>query len=84
MPPFPDYGNLTPAQVYFDLAISYDTRENFANAYLHNIQLQLNINNIMNKYPPFGYRVSANGGSAAVVGGSPLGRAISFAITKNW
>jgi iron complex outermembrane receptor protein len=84
VPPFPEYGNLTPAQYYIDLAVSYDTREDFANPYLHNIQFQINVNNLMNKYPPFGYRVSANGGSAGVVGGSPLGRAISFAISKNW
>jgi iron complex outermembrane receptor protein len=83
-PPFPNYGNLTPAQHTIDFSMSYDTREDFANTYLHNIVLQLNVNNVTNKYPPFGYRVSANGGSAAVVGGSPLGRAISFAITKNW
>jgi iron complex outermembrane recepter protein len=83
-PAFPNYRNLTPSQYTIDLAISYNTGEFMPNYYLNNIELQLNVNNVMNKYPPFGYRVSANGGSAAVVGGSPLGRAISFAVTKNW
>ena len=83
-PAFPNYGNIHPSVYTMDLSIGYDTGETFENTYLHNIELQLNINNITDRYAPFAYRVAANGGSTAVIGGSPLGRAIAFQITKNW
>ena len=83
---FPDYSNLVPAQYTGDLAIAYNTGDEPENDYLKNINLQFVVNNVLDRNPPFVYRIGANGGNSAYDGGnaSPLGRTLSLTITKTW
>jgi iron complex outermembrane receptor protein len=80
------YTNIEPSYYTFDLSMGYDTGDSPANTYLRNIQFQLVIQNIMDKHPPFEYRISTGGGNPAALDilKSDQGRTISFIMTKTW
>ena len=82
----PNYSNFVPSFYTIDMTASYDTGDMPANEYLKNLRLQLVINNLTNRQPPFAYRVASNGGSSAYDGSnfSPFGRLWSVTVTKTW
>jgi iron complex outermembrane receptor protein len=80
---FPNFSNEVPAQFLFDLAVGYDTRDVPANEYLRNLNIQLVVNNIMNRDPPFAYGIQSSVAYLAPLY-SPYGRTIAFTITKTW
>ena len=81
-----NYNNLEPSWYSFDLSLGYNTLDAPANAYLRNIGIQLVIQNIMDKHPPFEYRPASTGGPPVAF--DPLksnqGRTISIILTKQW
>ena len=84
---FPNYSNKLPANFLFDLALGYNTGDIPANTYLKNLNVQLVVNNVLNRDPPFSYNISnpTNG----VVGYlpalySPSGRTLALTVTKSW
>ena len=80
------YSNIMPSYYTFDLSFGYNTLETPVNPYLRNIGIQLVIQNIMDKHPPFEYRPSTSGGPPLAF--DPLksdqGRTISLIVTKQW
>jgi iron complex outermembrane receptor protein len=84
--------NFIPGLYTFDLSIGYKTGNTPANDYLKNIGLQLIVNNVLNKQPPFQYSIAPPGNAAAhafftSTAGSELGidgRFITFVVTKAW
>jgi hypothetical protein len=56
-----------------------------ANDYLKNIGIQLIVQNVMNKLPPFEYQIAAGSTPTAFdVTKSDLGRTIGLVLTKVW
>ncbi len=80
------YENIIPSFYTFDLSIGYATGDTPANPYLRNVGIQLVVQNIMDRHPPFQYRVSTGGGnpSAFDIIKSDQGRLISVIVTKDW
>ena len=71
-------GNIT-----WDLAVSYDTGNQFAEYYGDNMRFQLVIKNALDKKPPFFLNASTQPAILYDSGfGNPLGREISIGITK--
>jgi iron complex outermembrane receptor protein len=83
---FPNYAPLVPAYYSFDLSAGYDLGDMPASPYLKNLAFQLVVNNITGRKPPFMYKVSNTGGTAAFDGSmfSPLERVVTFSVTKTW
>jgi len=84
---FPNYSNKLPAQYLFDLSLGYNTGDIPASDYLKNLNLQLVVNNILDRSPPFDYNISSS--TNGVVGFlpalySPYGRTLAFTVTKVW
>jgi len=79
------FNNMTPAVVYFDLSIGYQTGEDPANEYLRNIGVQLTVNDLLDKGPPFQVGARGNGAVRAFDNAfSDLGRTVSLVLTKVW
>jgi iron complex outermembrane recepter protein len=88
---FPNYSNINPSQISFDLSLGYKTGTDPENDYLKNIDVQLVIQDIFDKHTNFLYNL--DGGSTYFGGGNPsaqpdfadlVGRVISVTITKDW
>jgi outer membrane receptor protein involved in Fe transport len=80
------YSNIEPSYYTFDLSLGYDTGDTPANEYLRNVAVQLVIQNILDKHPPFEYRISTGGGNPIALDllKSDQGRTISIIVTKTW
>jgi hypothetical protein len=85
-----DYTNLTPPIHTFDLSLGYDTGSNPANEYLRNIGVQIVVQNLFDRHPPYGYITGARPGAWATgaQGGAnevgAIGRTVSLIVTKTW
>jgi iron complex outermembrane receptor protein len=83
--PLPYWPNMTPAVVFWDVSLGYNTGESPNSPYLRNIALQLNVNDIFDKAPPFQVGARGNGAIRAFDNGYPdLQRTFTFTITKTW
>jgi len=77
--------NMSPAVVFFDLSIGFQTGERPANQYLRNINLQFTVNNVFDKAPPFQVGARGNGAIRAFDNTFiDLQRTFTFTITKTW
>ena len=87
---FPDWTNMLPAHTTLDLSLAYNTGTTPANSYLHNINLQLTVNDVLDHAAPFAYVSGGRGVSPAAFWGergggySPIGRYATFYVTKEW
>jgi hypothetical protein len=83
---FSNYSNLIPSYYTFDLSIGYDTGDTPANDYLRNVGVQLVVQDLLDKHPPFQYGTSTGGRSPAAfdISKPDLGRVISVIVTKTW
>ena len=83
---FPNYSNLEPSYITFDLSLGYNTGTRPANDYLKNLDIHLIGTNITDRKPPFAYQVATNGGNPAtfLIGLNPLGRILTVVVTKSW
>ena len=81
-----NYTNIVPSYYVFDLSVGFDTGDEPANDYLKNIGIQLTIDNITDRTPPFEYRISTGGGnpSAFNILQNIYGRVIGVRVTKTW
>jgi hypothetical protein len=78
-------GQFQPSDMFFDLALSYDTGDIPTNSYLQNLRIGLNINNILNRLPgPIDYDPRTSSGSPRIREGNDFQRTIAFTLTKNW
>ena len=83
--PFVTYPNFSPPTVYFDLTIGYQTGEMPANEYLRNIGVQLTVNDIFNKQPPFQIGARGSGSIRAFDNAFiDLQRTFTLTVTKVW
>ena len=83
--PLVTFPNFSPATVYFDLTFGYQTGEMPANEYLRNIGVQLTINDIFNKEPPFQVGARGSGSIRAFDNAfSDLQRTFTVTLTKVW
>jgi outer membrane receptor protein involved in Fe transport len=78
------YTNIEPSFYTFDLSLGYNTGDMPKNEYLRNIGVQVVIQNLLGRKPPYGYRVSSGGASAYDVSRNDLGRIVSVSLTKTW
>jgi outer membrane receptor protein involved in Fe transport len=80
------YSNIEPSYYTFDLSFGYDTGDTPANEYLRNVAVQLVVQNILDKHPPFEYRISTGGGNPTAFDllKSDQGRTFSIIVTKTW
>lgn len=84
---FPNWSNIVPSNVSVDLSLAYNTGTIPANEYLQNINLQLVVNDVFDKKTPFVYFLRRGNNSAFDGDGngiSPVGRYVTFTVTKNW
>jgi iron complex outermembrane receptor protein len=81
-----NYTNIEPSYYTFDVSVGYDTGDAPANTYLRNVGIQLVVQNIMDKHPPFEYRTATGGGNPAAfdILKSIFGRQIQVRILKTW
>ena len=81
-----NYTSIEPPYYSFDLSFQYDTQDMPANDYLKHIQLQLVIQDLMDKHSPFEYRIATGGGNPAAfdITKSIFGRQFQIRIVKNW
>jgi len=81
-----NYSNIEPGYYTFDVSVGYDTGDSPQNEYLRNINLQLVVQNIMDKHPPFEYRIATGGGNPAAfdILKNIFGRLIQVRILKTW
>ena len=81
-----NYTNVEPPFYTFDLSAGYDTGDDPANTYLKHIGIQLVIQNIMDKHPPFEYRIGTGGGNPVPfdILKSDQGRTVTLILTKTW
>ncbi len=81
-----NYTNIEPSYYTFDLSLGYNTGDLPANNYLKNIGIQLVIEDITNRLPPFEYRISTGGGNPAAfdILKSDQGRTFDLIVTKTW
>jgi hypothetical protein len=78
--PSATYPNRTPATVYLDLTVGYQTGEMTPSPWLHNIGIQLTIVNLLDKAPPAGVDPRA-----AIDRNFPdLQRTFTLSLTKVW
>jgi hypothetical protein len=79
------YKNMTPATVFFDLSIGYQTGDMPANQYLRNIGIQFNINDLFDRPPPFSVGARGNGAIRAFDNGFPdLQQTFTLTVSKTW
>jgi hypothetical protein len=83
---FPDYSNLQPGYVTLDFSLGYDFGDAGPNDYLDNISMQFVVINVLDEPAPFMYRVNTTGGNPAAFDTSlsPIGRTVTFIVTKAW
>jgi outer membrane receptor protein involved in Fe transport len=81
-----NYNNIVPSYYTFDLSLGYDTGDVPVNDYLKNISIQLTVDNVMDRTPPFEYRISTGGGnpSAFNILQNIYGRMVGVRVTKTW
>ena len=81
-----NYTNLVPSYYTFDLTAGYDTGDDPANDYLKHISIQLTVENLFDRTPPFEYRIATGGGnpSAFNILQNIYGRVIGVRLTKTW
>jgi uncharacterized protein (DUF927 family) len=76
---------MSPATVYFDLSVGYQTGEMPTNTYLRNIGVQFTINDLFDKPPPFQVGARGNGSIRAFDNSFPdLQRTFTLTLTKVW
>jgi hypothetical protein len=80
-----NYTGLQPSYITFDLTLGYNTGDVPANEYVKHVGIQLVIQNITNRLPPFEY-VTASGQSPTAFDftQSDVGRTIGIILTKSW
>jgi len=80
------YTNIVPSYYTFDLSLGYDTGEQPVNNYLKHIGIQLVVQNIMDKHPPFIYRIGTGAGNPTAfdISKSDQGRTFGLILTKTW
>ena len=80
-----NYNGLQPNYITFDLTLGYDTGDAPANDYVKHLGIQLVIQNITNRLPPFEY-VTAAGQSPTAFDFtlSDVGRTFGIILTKTW
>jgi iron complex outermembrane receptor protein len=87
---FPDWTNMLPAHTWLDLSLAYNTGTMPVNPYLQNLNLQLTVNDVLDQRAPFAYATAGRGVQAAAFwserggGYSPVGRYVTFYVTKEW
>jgi outer membrane receptor protein involved in Fe transport len=80
-----NYTGIEPSYYTFDFSIGYTTGNLPTNDYLKNIGIQLVVQNLMNKLPPFEYQIAAGSTPTAFdVSKNDLGRTIGLVLTKAW
>ena len=81
-----NYTNIAPSLYTFDLSGGYDTGDNPANDYLKHVAIQLVVQNLLDRNPPFQYRILPLGANPAAfdILKSDQGRTISLILTKTW
>ena len=81
-----NYSNIEPPYYTFDLSIGYDTGDQPVNDYLKHISLQLIVQNIMDKHPPYEYRIATGGGNPAAfdILKGEFGRIFQVRVVKTW
>ncbi len=83
--PAGNFPNITPATVYLDLSIGYQTGETPANAYLQNLGFQMTMNDVLGTAAPFSVGARGNGAIRAFDNAfTDLGRTLTFTVTKVW
>src|SRR6266550_1544557 len=83
--PYLVYPNMSPATVYFDLTVGYETGQTPGNSYLRNIGVQFTINDVFDKPPPFQVGARGNGSIRAFDNAFPdLQRTFTLTLTKTW
>ncbi|HEY4265358.1 MAG TPA: hypothetical protein VGM72_08570, partial [Micropepsaceae bacterium] len=83
--PYVTYPNFSPPTVYFDLTVGYQTGEIPANEYLRNIGVQLTVNDIFDKQPPFQVGARGSGSIRAFDNAfTDLQRTFTITVTKVW
>jgi iron complex outermembrane receptor protein len=83
--PYIVYPNMSPAVVYFDLTLGYQTGETPANTYLRNIGVQFTVNDLFDKEPPFQVGARGNGSIRAFDNAfADLQRTFTLTLTKTW
>ncbi len=83
--PFDTYPNMTPAVVFFDLSVGYQTGEMPANEWLRNIGVQFTIVDLFDEPSPFMVGARGNGAIRAFNEGfSDLQRTFTLTLTKVW
>lgn len=81
-----NYTNIEPSYYTFDLSLGFNTGDMPANNYLKNIAIQLVVEDITDRHPPFEYRTGTGGGnpSAFDITKGDQGRTIDLIVTKTW
>ena len=83
--PYLTYPNTTPATLFFDLTVGYQTGEQPANPYLRDIGIQFTINDVLDKAPPFQIGARGNGSIRAFDNAFiDLQRTFTLTLTKTW
>ncbi len=82
--PLTNWPNMTPAVLFWDVSLGYNTGEAPANPYLRNIGIQFTVNDIFNKEPPFNVGVAGGTIHAFDAAFPDLQRAFSVTLTKVW
>ena len=78
-------GTFTPSEMFFDLAVSYDTGLEPANMYLQNLRIGLNVNNVLNRLPgALDYDPRTRSGSPRIRQGNDFQRTVTLSLTKSW
>ena len=81
-----NYSNIEAPFYTFDLSLGYDTGDLPANNFLKHIGIQLVVQDLLDKHPPFEYRISTGGGNPAAfdILKDLAGRTYSLILTKTW
>jgi len=83
--PLVTFPNYSPPTVYFDLTLGYQTGERPANEYLRNLGVQITINDLFNKQPPFQIGSRGSGSVRAFDNAFiDLQRTFTLTLTKVW
>jgi hypothetical protein len=81
-----NYTDIEPSYYTFDLSFGYDTGDTPADFYLKHLNIQVVVQNIMDRRPAFEYRISTGAGNPATfdITKSLQGRTIGVILTKTW
>lgn len=80
-----NYTGLEPSYYTFDLSFGYDSGDAPANDYLKHVGLQVVVQNMLNKHPPFEYQIASGSAPTAFdVTKSDQGRTVGIILTKTW